>query len=78
MKTTCNIIVYIPTLSVFETTQDDNNNNLKLLFSWFHHKLHFHLLAIFSRKDKCKAKAIPVTDREGPQGSETSRLPYFL
>jgi hypothetical protein len=25
-----------------------------------------------------KSKAIPVTDREGPQGCETSRLPHFV
>jgi hypothetical protein len=25
-----------------------------------------------------KGKANPVTGREGPQGCETSRLPYFL
>jgi hypothetical protein len=25
-----------------------------------------------------KSKAIPVTDRGGPQGYETSRLPHFL
>jgi hypothetical protein len=25
-----------------------------------------------------KGKAIPVTGREGPQGCETSKLPYFL
>jgi hypothetical protein len=25
-----------------------------------------------------KGKAIPVTGREGPYGSETSRLPHFL
>jgi hypothetical protein len=25
-----------------------------------------------------KGKAIPVTDRGGPQGCETSRLPHFL
>jgi hypothetical protein len=31
--------------------------------------------------DSClniKGKAIPVTDRGGPQGCETSRLPYFI
>jgi hypothetical protein len=27
---------------------------------------------------KSKGKAIPVTGRGGPQGSETSRLPHFL
>jgi hypothetical protein len=27
---------------------------------------------------KGKVKAIPVTDREGPQGCETSRFPHFL
>jgi hypothetical protein len=27
---------------------------------------------------KSKGKAIPVTGHEGPQGCETSRLPYFL
>jgi hypothetical protein len=25
-----------------------------------------------------KGKAVPVTGREGPYGSETSRLPHFL
>jgi hypothetical protein len=25
-----------------------------------------------------KAKVIPVTDRGGPQGCETSRLPHFV
>jgi hypothetical protein len=25
-----------------------------------------------------KGTAVPVTDREGPQGCETSKLPHFL
>jgi hypothetical protein len=33
---------------------------------------------IRSMRVKGKGKAISVTDREGPQGCETSRLPHFL
>jgi hypothetical protein len=27
---------------------------------------------------KVKSKAIPITDREGPQGCETLRVPHYL
>jgi hypothetical protein len=44
------------------------------------------LLSIVLTKDKClqtltikkKGKGIPATDREGPYGCETLRLPHFL
>jgi hypothetical protein len=36
-----------------------------------HWSTHKHILQI-------KGKAIPVTGRGGPQGSETSKLPHFL
>jgi hypothetical protein len=38
----------------------------------------FRLLVISLKIPKVKAKAIPVTGREGQQGCETSGLPHFL
>jgi hypothetical protein len=38
----------------------------------------YRLLSSFAKMLLSKSKAIPVTGRGGPQGSETSRLPHFL
>jgi hypothetical protein len=37
-----------------------------------------YTLNVFISYKKKKGKAIPVTDRGGPQGCERSRLPHFL
>jgi hypothetical protein len=38
----------------------------------------FALLSISDASQFHKGKAIPVTGRGGPEGCETSRLPYFV
>jgi hypothetical protein len=57
-----------------------NKNTLcgKSVTEHLFHPIHVCLWFLNFFKIIMKGKVIPVTDRGGPQGCETSRLPHFL